>query len=151
MAGVRGKNTRPELALRKALHAKGFRFRLHGRGISGRPDLVFPKYHALVFVHGCFWHRHPNCKYTTTPSSRREFWAQKFEANVARDARHRVVLRHEGWRIAVVWECSLRQPELIMSTTALLTEWLVSDSPDIEIGVGRAGLQISETWNRKPP
>ncbi|WP_420720181.1 very short patch repair endonuclease [Abyssibius alkaniclasticus] len=85
MAGIKGKNTKPELVLRRALHARGFRYRLHSKNVPGRPDLVFPKHHAIVFVHGCFWHRHEGCRHTTTPSTRPEFWQAKFDANVARD------------------------------------------------------------------
>ena len=83
MAGIKGKNTKPELVLRRALHARGFRFRLHGKEFPGRPDLVFPKHGAVIFVHGCFWHRHSNCRYATNPSTRMEFWQGKFDANVA--------------------------------------------------------------------
>ena len=86
MSGIRGKNTKPELALRRALHARGFRFRLHSGKVHGRPDLVLPKHRAVVFVHGCFWHRHEGCRYATTPSTRPEFWRAKFDANVARDS-----------------------------------------------------------------
>ena len=85
MAGIKGKDTKPELVLRRALHARGFRYRLHSKNVPGRPDLVFPKHHAIVFVHGCFWHRHEGCRYTTTPSTRPEFWQAKFDANVTRD------------------------------------------------------------------
>lgn len=82
MAGIKGKDTKPELVLRRALHARGFRYRLHSKNVPGRPDLVFPKHHAIVFVHGCFWHRYEGCRYTTTPSTRPEFWQAKFDANV---------------------------------------------------------------------
>lgn len=98
MAGIRGKDTKPELALRRALHARGFRFRLHSKVIDGRPDLVLSKYRAIVFVHGCFWHRHEGCRYTTTPSTRQEFWQAKFAANVTRDKAVREKLLEEGAR-----------------------------------------------------
>jgi len=104
MSGIRGKNTGPELLLRKAMHARGFRYRLHCRYLPGRPDLVFPKYQAVVFVHGCFWHRHEGCRYTTTPSTRPEFWAEKFEANVERDRRNQLALEEAGWCVAIVWD-----------------------------------------------
>ena len=86
MSGIQGKNTKPELLVRKYLHGRGLRFRLHARELPGKPDLVFPKYKAVVFVHGCFWHRHAGCKYATTPGSREQFWTNKLSENVARDA-----------------------------------------------------------------
>ncbi|WP_435988245.1 very short patch repair endonuclease [Sulfitobacter sp. SH22] len=96
MAGIKGKDTKPELVLRRALHACGFRYRLYSKNVLGRPDLVFPKHHAIVFVHGCFWHRHKGCRYTTTPSTRPEFWQAKFDANVIRDAAIRDQLIEAG-------------------------------------------------------
>lgn len=109
MAGIRGKNTRPELALRSALFAAGFRYRLHQRGLPGSPDLVFRKYRAAVFVHGCFWHRHEGCRYTTLPKTNGEFWRLKFEGNVGRDTRNVALLGQQGWRVAIVWECALKR------------------------------------------
>jgi DNA mismatch endonuclease (patch repair protein) len=108
MSGIRGKNTWPERALRSALFAAGYRYRLHVRGLPGVPDLVFPKYRAVVFVHGCFWHRHEGCRYTTTPKANGDFWKQKFEGNVSRDARHAGMLLDAGWRVAIVWECAVK-------------------------------------------
>ena len=134
MAGIRGKNTKPELALRRALHARGFRFRLHSKNVCGRPDLVLPKYRAVVFVHGCFWHRHEGCRYTTTPSTRQEFWRAKFTANVARDATVRGKLLKDGWRVATVWECALRKPDQVNATTDLLSAWLRSNELQLQIG-----------------
>ncbi len=110
MAAIRGKDTAPELAVRRILHAMGLRFRLHRRDLPGRPDIVLPKHRTVVFVHGCFWHRHEVCRYTTTPKTRQEFWQSKFAANVERDSRNRTDLRQLGWRVIVVWECELRQP-----------------------------------------
>jgi DNA mismatch endonuclease (patch repair protein) len=109
MAGIRGKDTRPELALRSALFAAGFRYRLHERGLPGSPDLVFPKYRAALFVHGCFWHRHEGCRYATSPKTNGEFWHRKFEGNVSRDARNVALLGERGWRVAIVWECALKR------------------------------------------
>lgn len=108
MSGIRAKNTKPELLVRKYLHAKGLRFRLHVKELPGKPDLVFPKYKTVVFVHGCFWHRHAGCKYATTPSSREHFWTNKLSENVARDAYQIAALGELGWRVFVVWECELR-------------------------------------------
>jgi len=108
MAGIRGRNTRPEMLLRRALHARGFRYRLHDRRLPGTPDLVFRRYRAVCFVHGCFWHRHEGCRYTTTPTTRTDFWQAKFDANMMRDQRDRRALLDAGWRIATVWECTLK-------------------------------------------
>ena len=110
MAAIRGKDTAPELAVRRILHAMGLRFRLHRKDLPGRPDIVLPKHRTVVFVHGCFWHRHKGCRYTTTPKTRQEFWQSKFAANVERDGRNRTDLQQLGWRVIVVWECELRQP-----------------------------------------
>lgn len=135
MSGIRGKNTKPELALRRALHARGFRYRLHSRKVHGRPDLVLPKHRAVVFVHGCFWHRHEGCRYATTPSTRPEFWQSKFDANVARDSAVRAVLLECGWRVATIWECALRRSEQVEATVFFLIEWLGGGSASLEIGM----------------
>jgi DNA mismatch endonuclease (patch repair protein) len=134
MSGIRGKNTKPELALRRALHARGFRFRLHSSRIYGRPDLVLSKYRAVVFVHGCFWHRHERCRYTTSPSTRPEFWQAKFEANVARDGAVRKTLLEDGWRVATVWECALRKTDQVEAAAIILSIWFLSGATQIEIG-----------------
>lgn len=107
MSRIRSKDTRPELLLRKALHRLGLRYRLHGTGLPGKPDLVFPRYKAVVFVHGCFWHHHTDCKIATTPKSNTTFWLEKFEKNVARDTRVASELEALGWRVFIVWECEL--------------------------------------------
>jgi DNA mismatch endonuclease, patch repair protein len=105
MSGIRGKDTRPEIAVRKFLHAAGLRFRLHVADLPGRPDIVLPKYGSVVFVHGCFWHRHDGCKYSTIPKTSPEFWNAKFMANVQRDKRDQDMLRRAGWNVVVIWEC----------------------------------------------
>ena len=152
MAGIRGKNTKPELALRRALHARGFRYRLHSRMVYGRPDLVLPKHRAVIFVHGCFWHRHEGCRYTTTPSSRPEFWQAKFEANVARDSAVRATLLESGWRVATVWECALRKSEQLETTVLLLAEWLGASSAGLEIGnaevIADESSSFRASWRR---
>lgn len=130
MAGIKGRNTAPELALRKEMHARGYRFRLHAR-LPGIPDLVFPKYRAAVFVHGCFWHRHRGCYFTTTPSSNVPFWIAKFEGNVLRDARNMAKLHETGWRTAIVWECEVRDG--VGKTASQLSRWLMSNLEEIEI------------------
>lgn len=105
MSRIRGKNTGPELVVRSALHRLGYRFRLHGKKLPGRPDVVLPKYRTVVFVHGCFWHRHRGCRNCTTPTNNRSFWVEKLEGNAARDKVRVRALRKLGWRVVVVWEC----------------------------------------------
>lgn len=108
MSRVRSEDTKPEWVLRSALHRLGFRYRLRPRDLPGKPDLVFPKYRCAVFVHGCFWHRHPRCRYATTPKSNTEFWEEKFRRNTKRDAEVAAELRARGWRVLTAWECELR-------------------------------------------
>lgn len=134
MSGIRGKNTKPELALRQALHARGFRFRLHSGKVYGRPDLVLPKHRAAVFVHGCFWHRHEGCRYATVPATRPEFWRAKFDANAARDSSVRTRLLQDGWRVATVWECAFRKPESMNNAVRTFEEWLLGTESQVEIG-----------------
>lgn len=115
MSGIRSKHTRPELFIRRELHQAGFRFRLHVRHLPGSPDLVLPRYRAVIFVHGCFWHRHSGCKYATSPSSRPDFWRTKLEDNRRRDERHRRELLDAGWRVFTIWECGIRHaPERLL-------------------------------------
>lgn len=111
MSGIRGRDTKPERIVRSHLHRLGLRFRLRA-SLPGNPDLVFPKYRTAVFVHGCFWHRHPGCRFATTPATNRQFWLDKFEANVVRDAHVNLLLRRLKWRYLVVWECQLDQRRL---------------------------------------
>src|SRR6056297_2569954 len=134
MAGIKGKNTKPELALRRALHARGYRYRLHSKNVRGRPDLVLPKHRAVIFVHGCFWHRHEGCRYANTPATRAEFWQAKFDANIARDSAVRGALLAAGWRVATIWECALRKPEQITLTTDRLSAWLRTEANALELG-----------------
>lgn len=116
MARIKGKNTRPEVALRKVLHGLGLRYRLHGAGLPGKPDLVFPRYKAVIFVNGCFWHRHAGCNIATTPKSNTAFWLEKFERNVARDAQVAEVLKELGWRVFIAWECELGSAKKAQAT-----------------------------------
>ncbi len=113
MASVRSRDTVPEMVVRRLAHRLGFRFRLHRKDLPGSPDLVFPRYGAVVFVHGCFWHRHKGCRYASTPKSRTEYWSEKFRKNVARDRRAKGALRGMGWRVLVVWECETRDDEAL--------------------------------------
>ena len=131
MGGIRGKNTNPEIIVRRWLHANGYRFRLHARDLAGSPDIVLPKWGALVFVHGCFWHRHDGCRYATTPASRRDFWEAKLEANKVRDQRNGYLLVEQGWRVAAVWECSLKGNRM-EQTMIELSNWLRSSSASFE-------------------
>lgn len=107
MSGIRGKNTRPEIMVRQALHKAGFRFRLHRKDLPGKPDLVLPKYQAAIFVHGCFWHGH-DCRYFKIPKTRTDFWMAKIASNSSRDQRDIEALRKLGWRVMIVWECEIR-------------------------------------------
>ncbi|EQM82635.1 very short patch repair endonuclease [Stenotrophomonas maltophilia] len=109
MSSIRGKDTRPEIQVRKFLHASGFRYRLHDRSLPGKPDVVLPRYRVVILVHGCFWHRHTGCRYAATPATRPEFWLEKLEGNRARDKRVQCELRALGWRVAIVWECFLKK------------------------------------------
>lgn len=119
MAGIRGKNTRPELFLRKNLHAMGFRYRLGGKGLPGKPDIVFPKLRVVIFVHGCFWHMH-ECKYFKLPATNSQFWLEKLEGNVQRDRRVVDELRSKGWTVLTVWECEFRESKYQMPNSAVL-------------------------------
>ena len=143
MAGIRGKDTKPEKAIRSALHSAGFRYRIHAAGLPGKPDIVLPKYKAVIFVHGCFWHRHLDCWWSTTPSSNAAFWVKKFALNAARDNRNVLDLKNLGWRVAIVWECTLRiqtQTEAV----AAIAKWLTSSRQNL-ILPKRAKLRISPT------
>lgn len=112
MARVKGRDTKPELRVRKALHAAGLRYRLHAPDLPGRPDIVFRSARIVVFVHGCFWHRHsaPDCRLTRSPKSRQAFWEDKFARNKERDARDQAALEAAGWKVLVIWECEINQP-----------------------------------------
>jgi DNA mismatch endonuclease, patch repair protein len=124
MGLVRGKNTRPELAVRKAVYALGYRYRLHRRNVPGRPDLVFRSRRKVIFVHGCFWHRHPGCARTRTPKSRIPFWEKKFRENVERDEATAHALSQQGWRALTIWECQTESPEEL---SRLLRDFLEND------------------------
>lgn len=108
MSRIRGKNTKPELMLRSLFHREGFRFRLHAPDLPGKPDIVFPKYRTVIFVHGCYWHRHEGCPCTAIPKSRAEFWQDKFRRTVERDQRNQADLEGAGWKVLIAWECELK-------------------------------------------
>lgn len=108
MSSIRGRDTKPELAVRRYLHGLGFRYRLHLKSLPGSPDIVLPKYRVVILIHGCFWHRHRGCKYCATPSTNIAKWTEKFESNIARDERNLQRLREQNWRMVVIWECGLK-------------------------------------------
>jgi len=113
MSGIRGRDTRPEMIVRRVAHRLGFRFRLHRRDLPGTPDIVFPRHRAVIMVHGCFWHRHPGCKRASHPRARAQYWEEKFETNVVRDRRNETALHELGWRVLVIWECETTNPEAV--------------------------------------
>lgn len=134
MSGIRGKDTKPERIIRSALHQEGFRFRLHRKDLPGRPDLTLPRHHAVIFVHGCFWHGH-DCHLFRWPSTRETFWREKIEGNMARDKKQCADLQAAGWRVATLWECAIKGrtrlslPKLVESCAL----WLNSDKRVLEI------------------
>ncbi|BFN06392.1 DNA mismatch endonuclease Vsr [Pseudomonas aeruginosa] len=115
MRAVKRAHTAPEIIVRQMLHALGLRFRLQRRDLPGSPDIVMPRFHTAIFVHGCFWHRHPGCRYATTPKTRQEYWLPKFKANVERDARKESQLRELGWKVLIIWECETRDHGELMT------------------------------------
>lgn len=131
MSSIRARDTKPEMLVRRYLHALGFRYRLSPRELPGRPDLLLPKYRAAIFVHGCFWHGHEKCRFATIPSTRTEFWQEKISANKARDAAVVDKLHEMGWRVGVVWECALRSKR--QEALTRLAEFIDSESPQVEI------------------
>ncbi len=137
MAGIAGKNTKPEIVIRKALHCIGFRFKLHCADLPGKPDIVFPKYAAIILINGCFWHRH-NCHMFRWPSTHKSFWRKKLLANRARDERNRASYKELGWKVLIIWECALkgktRRPLSEVVNTA--ANWLKFGSRSTEI-IGR--------------
>ncbi|MCY3852920.1 MAG: very short patch repair endonuclease [Gammaproteobacteria bacterium] len=134
MSNIRGKDTKPELLIRHALHAKGLRYRLHVKDIPGRPDMVFPRFRAVVFVHGCFWHGH-NCSLFRLPDTRAEFWKVKIERNKKRDKEVATMLSENGWRYLVVWECATRGRGQLPFDTVVgqVTDWIRSSEDTLEI------------------
>lgn len=136
MSGIRAKDTRPEVTVRKALFAAGYRFRLHRKDLPGTPDIVMPGLRVAIFVHGCFWHAHRGCRFAKTPETRREFWAEKLSRNVQRDLESREALLNAGWRVLVVWECATRRqvgrrPDIVSP----LIDWIQDETNRVgEIG-----------------
>lgn len=144
MSRIRAKNTRPEMMVRKQLWARGFRFRLHAKDLAGKPDLVLPKWKALVFVHGCFWHRHEGCPFFRLPKTRADFWDGKLYANRQRDLAAIDALLDVGWRVAVVWGCAVRIDEA--ETSGQLAKWLRSERRGVEI-LAHEGVVVAVKLN----
>lgn len=134
MSGIRGENTKPEMIVRRRLHALGYRYRTHVPDMPGRPDMVFPRYRAIVQIHGCFWHHH-NCKFFKWPSTRPEFWRAKIEANEIRDSRNLYRLKVDGWRVLILWECAIRSKptDIVDGVISLISSWLESDREFLDI------------------
>lgn len=132
MSGIRARNTKPEVLIRSMLHRRGFRFRLHVSNLPGKPDLVFPRYRAVIFVHGCFWHGH-DCPLFKWPGTRPEFWREKIGRNQSNDDRTRAALVTAGWRVGIVWECAIRGAgKDLDGVVRRLADWLHSDVPFVE-------------------
>lgn len=143
MAGIRGKNTATELMLRSGLHLRGFRFRIHRPDLPGKPDIVFPKYGAVVFAHGCFWHGH-NCHLFKWPQTRADFWESKIEANKCRDVNSMRLLKDGGWRIGIVWECALKGRKRLKMDELLdrCEAWLLSGTEYLEFVGNESRLPV---------
>lgn len=119
MSRIRGKDTKPELLVRKFLFAAGFRYRLHDKKLPGKPDIVLPKYKTVIFIHGCFWHGHEGCRYYVVPKTRSDWWLNKITSNKIKDSRDILSLKEEGWKILTIWECDLK-PNVRSATLSLL-------------------------------
>jgi DNA mismatch endonuclease (patch repair protein) len=113
MSRIKGKNTKPEMIVRKMMHERGYRFRLHCKDLPGCPDIVLPKYRTVIFVHGCYWHRHKGCRLAYIPKSRVAFWTDKFSGNVERDRKHKAKLKKLGWNVGVIWECETQDRDIL--------------------------------------
>ena len=139
MSGIRGKDTRPEVIVRKALFAAGYRFRLHRRDLPGAPDVALFGRKIAIFVHGCFWHMHAGCKNAKLPSTRAAFWRAKLEGNVERDRRAIEALQSNGWRVLTCWECATRDTEIAAAMPAVLGEWIEGGDTLGEISAAKPG------------
>lgn len=120
MSRIKGKDTKPEMQVRTFLHAHGYRYRLHDKKLPGKPDIVLRKYNTLIFVHGCFWHGHTNCKYYKVPKTNTEWWLNKINGNIANDKKAIAALKKEGWKIITIWECQLKPAKVENTLNALL-------------------------------
>lgn len=122
MSRIKNRDTKPELIVRSFLHHKGYRFRLHRKDLPGKPDIVLPRFHKIIFVHGCFWHRHAGCRYAYNPKSRVEFWEKKFQQNVIRDKNVQEALVQLGWQVYVIWECETKKLDILEKKINLVME-----------------------------
>jgi DNA mismatch endonuclease, patch repair protein len=120
MSMIKGKNTKPEMLVRKFLHASGYRYKLHDKSLPGKPDIVLPKYKTVIFVHGCFWHGHKNCKYFVVPKTRTDWWLNKINGNIVNDSKASQALKKDGWKIITIWECNLKPTKLAKALHTLL-------------------------------
>ena len=120
MSRIKGKDTKPEMLVRKFLHANGFRYKLHDKTLPGKPDIVLPKYKIVIFVHGCFWHGHKECKYFVVPKTRTDWWLNKINGNIANDAKAIKALKKEDWKIINLWECNLKPLKIEKALSTLL-------------------------------
>lgn len=120
MAAIKSKNTKPEMLVRRFLHANGFRYKLHDKTLPGKPDIVLPKYKTVIFIHGCFWHGHKNCKYYVVPKTRTEWWLNKINGNIANDKKAVSALKKDGWKMIMLWECNLKPKTISRTLTSLL-------------------------------
>ena len=127
MSRIRGRDTKPELIVRRIAHRLGFRFRLHRKDLPGTPDIVFPRHLAVVMVHGCFWHRHSGCKYASSPKTHVRYWENKFKGNIVRDKRSEMALRDLGWRVMVIWECETKDHEAVAARISSYLRHAVSE------------------------
>lgn len=139
MSGIRGKDTLPELLVRRTLFAAGYRFRLQRRDLPGSPDIVLPRHRVAIFVHGCFWHMHHNCRFSKIPSTRTEFWRAKLSRNAERDRAATQALKEAGWRVLTVWECATRGSGGAAGLADLLNRWIRSDEQCGEIPTSMPG------------
>jgi len=135
MSGIKGKDTKPEIRIRKLLFGLGYRYRIGSKHLSGRPDIVLPKYNAIIFIHGCFWHGHELCNLFRMPKSKKEFWSKKISGNIIRDEISIARLQEEGWRVCTVWECALKGRNRLKEekVTNALVNWIESDSSALNI------------------
>ena len=130
MSRIKGKNTKPEMLVRKFLHANGYRYKLHDKKLPGKPDIVLPKYHTVIFVHGCFWHGHANCKYFVVPKTRTQWWTDKINGNKANDEKAMRALKKDGWKVITVWECDLKPvkvEKMVASLLKNLSQCIIND------------------------
>jgi DNA mismatch endonuclease (patch repair protein) len=122
MSRIKGKNTKPEMLVRKFLHAQGYRYRLHDKKLAGKPDIVLPKYKTVIFVHGCFWHGHADCKYYVVPKTKTEWWLNKINGNIAKDEKAILALKKDGWKVLIIWECAVKPGKVESSLNNLLNK-----------------------------